>query len=101
MILSLKPAGVSASFWQRAKVGKPLPNAGISPGYRFEFFFDFAQADLLDRVHQTRHLGYALSLAECVQLGAGEVDLVRRNRVNNASCARVERGIGAAAGGEQ
>ena len=99
--LSLKPTGVSLYFWQWAKVGKPLPNAGASPRHCFQLFFDFVQADLLDGVQQAGHFGDALLPTKSVQFGAGEVDLTGRNRVYGAARVGVERGVGAATAGEQ
>lgn len=99
--LVIKTSESFNGFLATGKSRKTVAKCRVSPGHRFQLFFDFAQADLFDRVHEAGCFGNAQLFAEGVQLGAGKVDLVGRNGVDGAAGLCVERGIRAAAGGEQ
>jgi len=99
--LVIKTGECFSLFLATGKSRKTVAKCRVSPGYRFQLFFDFAQADLFDGVHEAGCFGNAQLFAEGIQLGAGEVDLIGRDGVDGAAGLCVERGIRTAAGGEQ
>ncbi len=67
--------------------------------YRLQFFFDFPQPDLPDRVHQNRQLCRTLGLAETIQTELRLPDLRGGDGIDTLTGVGVKGGIRASATG--